>query len=234
MFNFGLDRRGRRQAGGGDGGMARLDRDPRLWPRCRPLRRNSHADHSRRFAGSLCPPSLARIDWLARLHNANAGVPYGIALAAAGLCNSEFIHLGCGRLEPTSTLAVSTDCLRIGNAAVAQRRPHLIVARERNHKPDDPRSVVPAILGARRNHFISVIPNTERYPLEGANDNSRFGCSCVKPDRIIFSYSSSLRLQLAKVIIALSSEYQGSNGIKIEDFPLIDHLAEALAYNSIL
>jgi prepilin peptidase CpaA len=31
------------------------------------------------------PPVLGRIDWLARLHNANAGVPYGIALAAAGL-----------------------------------------------------------------------------------------------------------------------------------------------------
>ena len=31
------------------------------------------------------PAVLGRIDWLARLHNANAGVPYGIALAAAGL-----------------------------------------------------------------------------------------------------------------------------------------------------
>ncbi len=31
------------------------------------------------------PAVLGRIDWLARLHNVNAGVPYGIALAAAGL-----------------------------------------------------------------------------------------------------------------------------------------------------
>jgi prepilin peptidase CpaA len=31
------------------------------------------------------PAALARIGWLARLHNASAGVPYGIALAAAGL-----------------------------------------------------------------------------------------------------------------------------------------------------
>ena len=31
------------------------------------------------------PAVFGRIDWLARLHNANAGVPYGIALAAAGL-----------------------------------------------------------------------------------------------------------------------------------------------------
>ncbi|HTZ66295.1 MAG TPA: prepilin peptidase [Roseiarcus sp.] len=31
------------------------------------------------------PAAFGRIDWLARLHNANAGVPYGIALAAAGL-----------------------------------------------------------------------------------------------------------------------------------------------------
>jgi prepilin peptidase CpaA len=31
------------------------------------------------------PAAFARVDWLARLHNANAGVPYGIALAAAGL-----------------------------------------------------------------------------------------------------------------------------------------------------
>ena len=31
------------------------------------------------------PPVFGRIGWLARLHNAKAGVPYGIALAAAGL-----------------------------------------------------------------------------------------------------------------------------------------------------
>ena len=31
------------------------------------------------------PAALARMDWIARLHNASAGVPYGIALAAAGL-----------------------------------------------------------------------------------------------------------------------------------------------------
>jgi prepilin peptidase CpaA len=31
------------------------------------------------------PAPLARVAWLARLHNASAGVPYGIALAAAGL-----------------------------------------------------------------------------------------------------------------------------------------------------
>ncbi len=31
------------------------------------------------------PPVFSRVDWLARLHDANAGVPYGIALAAAGL-----------------------------------------------------------------------------------------------------------------------------------------------------
>lgn len=31
------------------------------------------------------PAVFSRTDWLVRLHNANAGVPYGIALAAAGL-----------------------------------------------------------------------------------------------------------------------------------------------------
>jgi prepilin peptidase CpaA len=31
------------------------------------------------------PAAFGRIGWLARLHNASAGVPYGIALAAAGL-----------------------------------------------------------------------------------------------------------------------------------------------------
>jgi prepilin peptidase CpaA len=31
------------------------------------------------------PAVFGRIDWLARLHNAKSGVPYGIALAAAGL-----------------------------------------------------------------------------------------------------------------------------------------------------
>jgi prepilin peptidase CpaA len=31
------------------------------------------------------PAVFGRVGWLARLHNVNAGVPYGIALAAAGL-----------------------------------------------------------------------------------------------------------------------------------------------------
>ena len=31
------------------------------------------------------PAAFGRIEWLARLHNVKAGVPYGIALAAAGL-----------------------------------------------------------------------------------------------------------------------------------------------------
>jgi prepilin peptidase CpaA len=31
------------------------------------------------------PAAFGRVDWLKRLHNASAGVPYGIALAAAGL-----------------------------------------------------------------------------------------------------------------------------------------------------
>ena len=31
------------------------------------------------------PSVISRVNWLARLHDANAGVPYGIALAAAGL-----------------------------------------------------------------------------------------------------------------------------------------------------
>lgn len=31
------------------------------------------------------PLSLTRVEWISRLHNPNAGVPYGIALAASGL-----------------------------------------------------------------------------------------------------------------------------------------------------
>ena len=31
------------------------------------------------------PPALGRVSWIARLHHAGNGVPYGIALAAAGL-----------------------------------------------------------------------------------------------------------------------------------------------------
>ena len=31
------------------------------------------------------PAALARFAWVARLHNGKTGVPYGIALAAAGL-----------------------------------------------------------------------------------------------------------------------------------------------------
>jgi prepilin peptidase CpaA len=35
--------------------------------------------------GMEAPPRLAAADWFARLHNKDNGVPYGIALAAAGL-----------------------------------------------------------------------------------------------------------------------------------------------------
>jgi len=34
---------------------------------------------------SPLPPALARQEWLERLHRKDAGVPYGIALAAAAL-----------------------------------------------------------------------------------------------------------------------------------------------------
>lgn len=34
---------------------------------------------------SLLPEFLLRVDWIARLHYAKTGIPYGIALAAAGL-----------------------------------------------------------------------------------------------------------------------------------------------------
>jgi prepilin peptidase CpaA len=37
------------------------------------------------FRRRLLPPMLARQAWLARLHEQNGGVPYGIALAAAAL-----------------------------------------------------------------------------------------------------------------------------------------------------
>jgi prepilin peptidase CpaA len=37
------------------------------------------------FRGGPLPPFLASQDWLARLHNKNTGIPYGIALAAAAL-----------------------------------------------------------------------------------------------------------------------------------------------------
>ena len=33
----------------------------------------------------VLPPWLARVEWIARLHHPKSGVPYGIALAAAGL-----------------------------------------------------------------------------------------------------------------------------------------------------
>ena len=36
----------------------------------------------RRF---VLPVWLSRQDWIARLHDAKAGIPYGVALAAAGL-----------------------------------------------------------------------------------------------------------------------------------------------------
>jgi prepilin peptidase CpaA len=37
------------------------------------------------FRKRLLPPVLAKQPWLARLHEPNGGVPYGIALAAAAL-----------------------------------------------------------------------------------------------------------------------------------------------------
>jgi prepilin peptidase CpaA len=38
-----------------------------------------------KFRSEPLPALLARHDWIMRLHNAEAGVPYGIALAAAAL-----------------------------------------------------------------------------------------------------------------------------------------------------
>jgi prepilin peptidase CpaA len=37
------------------------------------------------FRQSLVPPAMIRQDWVAKLHSARSGVPYGIALAAAAL-----------------------------------------------------------------------------------------------------------------------------------------------------
>ena len=39
------------------------------------------------------PAVFGRVDWLRRLHSANAGVPYGIALAAAGLMQYPNSHI---------------------------------------------------------------------------------------------------------------------------------------------
>jgi hypothetical protein len=48
------------------------------------------------------PAVFGRIDWLARLHNANAGVPYGIALAAAGF--SPVTRVGSFRRASTARI----------------------------------------------------------------------------------------------------------------------------------
>lgn len=37
------------------------------------------------FRSALLPAAVARLDWVARLHDRNSGVPYGIALAAGAL-----------------------------------------------------------------------------------------------------------------------------------------------------
>ncbi len=103
-----LDRWRRRQTGGGYGRMAGLDRDPRLRSRCGPLRRNSHADPFRARARRPCHPSLAVSVGSRDCTMPTRGVPYGIALAAAGLLQyPKLIHLGGDRLSqrhpPTST-----------------------------------------------------------------------------------------------------------------------------------
>jgi prepilin peptidase CpaA len=47
------------------------------------------------LAGRMAPlpASLARLGWVARLHDGQAGVPYGIALAAAGLTQFPSSHV---------------------------------------------------------------------------------------------------------------------------------------------
>jgi prepilin peptidase CpaA len=65
------------------------------------------------------PAAFSRMDWLARLHNANAGVPYGIALAAAGLMQYLRIHrFGPRSPEPTPSRRGRLGLAR-GNHAVS-------------------------------------------------------------------------------------------------------------------
>src|SRR6202042_97849 len=84
MFSFGW-------LGGGD---AKLAAATAAWLGWGGIPRHGRA--AAPFGGSLTllllglrtvplPAPLVRVAWLARLHNASAGVPYGIALAAAGL-----------------------------------------------------------------------------------------------------------------------------------------------------
>ena len=50
-----------------------------------------------RFRGTLLPATLMCQDWVARLHRRDAGVPYGIALAAAALAiypSTAWMHFG--------------------------------------------------------------------------------------------------------------------------------------------
>jgi prepilin peptidase CpaA len=47
------------------------------------------------FRGIAVPPFLVKQGWIARLHDAKQGIPYGIALAAAGLVvlpHAEILH----------------------------------------------------------------------------------------------------------------------------------------------
>jgi len=45
------------------------------------------------------PAILARQDWVARLHDSNTGVPYGVALAAAGMIQYPHSELWAGALR---------------------------------------------------------------------------------------------------------------------------------------
>jgi prepilin peptidase CpaA len=50
-----------------------------------------------KFRGMLLPATLMGQDWVARLHRRDAGVPYGIALAAAALAiypSTAWMHFG--------------------------------------------------------------------------------------------------------------------------------------------
>ena len=83
-FLNGVDRWRRRKIGGGHCGLARLGFATELRLDLRRLRR-SFDGYDTSWALAHLPAWLARQSWIARLRDPRAGVPYGIALAGAGL-----------------------------------------------------------------------------------------------------------------------------------------------------
>ena len=178
-----LGRRRRRQAGGGDGRVAGLDRDPRLWPRRGPLWRNSHADHSRRAHGRLCQPSLAASIGLRDCTTSTRAYLMELRWRRRGCCNIRTHPSGLRSRKANiySRRRSTKRRRRLERRASVRRAHHLIVARQVESQARRPALGCSGDSAAGANHFISVIPNrlnNIRFEERGERQSKNSACRC--------------------------------------------------------